>query len=163
MKNFSSFAAFATHLQVLAIEAKAIKHAVLEAAAEEVQETAKGMIGFYHQDPHWPALSPEYEAEKVRAGFEPDAPLLRTGEMRESIRYVVAVDGHSAVVGSDDQKMVWHEIGTSRMPPRPVMGPAGIHSAPRVALTASKMITAWLSGRGIKKPVIHKNTESVTR
>lgn len=156
MKTFNSFASFATHLQVLAIETKLVKHAVLEAGAEEVQDTAKGMIGFYHEDPHWEALSPEYEAAKVRAGFEPDAPLLRTGEMRESITYVIAIDGSAAVIGSDDQKMVWHELGTDRMPPRPVMGPAGIHGAPRVALTASKMITEWLSGRGVKKPVIHK-------
>jgi phage gpG-like protein len=163
MKTFRSFASFATHLQLLAIETKLVKHAVLEAAAEEVQETAKGMIGFYHSDPHWEALSPEYEAQKVRDGFEADAPLLRTGEMRESIKYVVTTDGHAAVIGSDDQKMVWHELGTSRMPPRPVMGPAGIHSAPRVALTASKMITEWLSGRGVKKPVVHKNTDGVTR
>jgi len=156
MKTFNSFASFATHLQVLAIETKLVKHAVLEAAAEEVQDTAKGMIGFYHDDPHWEALSPEYEAAKVRAGFEPDAPLLRTGEMRESIRYVVATDGSMAVVGSDDQKMVWHELGTDKMPPRPVMGPAGIHGAPRVAHIASSMVTSWLSGHGVKKPATLK-------
>lgn len=156
MKTFHSFAAFATHLQVLAIETRVVKHEVLEAAAEEVQETAKGMIGFYHDDPHWEALSPEYEAAKVAAGYEPDAPLLRTGAMRDSITYVVTTDGNSAVVGTDDQKMVWHELGTDKMPPRPVMGPAGVHSAPRIALIASKMITSWLSGRGAKKPVIHK-------
>lgn len=156
MKEFRSFGAFATHLAILAIETKVVKHAVLEEAAEEVQETAKGMIGFYHQDPHWEALADSTEAEKARLGFEPDAPLLRTGEMRESITTVVSLNGDFAVVGSDEQKMVWHELGTTKMPPRPVLGPAGRLSGPRIAHAASTMITSWLSGRGIKKPALRK-------
>jgi hypothetical protein len=157
MKEFKSFAAFATHLQLLAIEGKVVKRGIVEAGAQEVQDTARGMIGFYHEDPKWPELSPEYEAAKVRAGFEPDAPLLRTGEMRDSINHIISTDGNSATIGSDDQKLVWHELGTDRMPPRPVMGPAGVHSAPRVVHMAAASAAAWVAGTP-KKAVVPKKT-----
>jgi phage gpG-like protein len=144
---------------VLAIEGVVVKRGIVEAGAQEVQDTARGMIGFYHEDPHWPELSPDYEAAKVRDGFEPDAPLLRTGAMRDSITHSIGLDGNSAVIGSDDQKMVWHELGTDRMPPRPVMGPAGVHSATRVVDMAAKAAAAWVGGKPMKKPVVSKTSK----
>jgi phage gpG-like protein len=158
MKEFKSFATFATHLQLLAIEGKIVRRGIVEAGAQEVQDTARGMIGFYHDDPHWPELSPEYEAAKVKAGYEADAPLLRTGEMRDSITHSISLDGNSATIGTDDQKMVWHELGTDRMPPRPVMSPAGAHSAPRIVHMATKAAVAWVAGHPERKPVVPKKT-----
>jgi phage gpG-like protein len=51
-------------------------------------------------------------------------PLLRTGELRDSISHVV--DGRRAVVGSDDPVAIYQETGTSRIPPRPFLSTAAV-------------------------------------
>lgn len=147
MKEFRSFGAFAAHLERLAIAGPVVTHLMVEAGAEEIKETAQGEIGFYQTDiapyPDWAELSPEYEKAKVAAGFEPDAPLLRTGEMKKSIR--ASAEGNEAVVGSNDKVLEYHEFGTDKMPPRPVLGPAAHFSRPRIFSMMAKATFAWLS------------------
>lgn len=148
MKEFTTLAGFAKHLERLAAQSHAVGEHVVEAASEDIQETAIGMIGFYQQAigpyPAWAPLADSTEAHKARMGYEPDAPLLASGEMQRSIeRYI---RGLEAVVGTQDEKMIYHEFGTRAMPPRPVLGPAGMHSAPRIARMAGVTALAWLSG-----------------
>ena len=50
------------------------------------------------------------------------SPLLETGDLRDSIER--DVQQHVAYVGSNDNKALWHEFGTSRIPPRPFLGGA---------------------------------------
>ncbi|SDR37666.1 hypothetical protein SAMN05443245_5251 [Paraburkholderia fungorum] len=153
MREFRSFGAFAQHLEMLAVRGPEITHLMVEAGAEEIKETAQGEIGFYQHDiapfPDWAELSPEYEKSKVAAGFEPDAPLLRTGEMKKSIG--MSVEGHEAVVGSNDKVLEYHEFGTDKMPPRPVLGPAAHFSKPRIFSMMAKTTFAWLAGVRLRK------------
>lgn len=72
-------------------------------------------IGTYRYS--WPPLSAKTIARK-RTG---DSPLLETGALRDSYGATM-VDRETIEVGSDDPKAQWHEFGTSRMPPRPVLG-----------------------------------------
>lgn len=154
MKEFKGFGSFATHLKLMALEASEVTHHMADRAAEEIQKTAQGEIGFYQDQigPYaaWEQLADSTEAEKARLGFEPDAPLLRTGGMRKSINRTVI--GNDATVGSNDPTMIYHELGTTKMAPRAVLGPAAIHSKGRVKLIIGSTMFAWLSGRGWLRP-----------
>jgi phage gpG-like protein len=92
------------------------KHAVLDHGAKILQTEAKRVLGTY--DYGWPALKPSTIAGKSTG----DSPLLETGDLRDSIECDVQND--KAYVGSNDKKALFHEFGTSRIPPRPFFGGA---------------------------------------
>ena len=154
MKTFSSPKMFAAHLvKLAAISEEVLAHATKK-SAEEIRDTAQGMIGQYQDaiGPYakWEELADSTEAEKARLGFSLDAPLLRTGEMKKSIQETT--EGKKAVVGSKDKNMVYHELGTLHIPPRPVLGPAVMHSKERVGKFIGKTTVAWLCGVGWRQP-----------
>ncbi len=93
-------------------------------AMEAAAETAKGFIG--QEMPGWDPLAPPTIADKTRKGYPTPAPLLRTGELRESIgaEAEAVPGGVDGVVGSTSRHASFHEIGSSREPPRPFLGPA---------------------------------------
>lgn len=152
--EFRSPKAFAAHLVKLAAVGPAVVHHATELAAHEIEGTARGMIGHYQDAigpyPKWEELADSTEAEKARLGYEPDAPLLRSGEMQESIQHQAV--GGEAAIGSNDPKMVWHELGTESVPPRPVLGPSAMHSRERVEGMIAKTAFAWLCGAGWVRP-----------
>lgn len=110
------------------IEAK-IHAAVAESvahAAQKIAAEAKAMIG--HEQSNWPALADSTIKRKKAAGFATPAPLLRTGELRDSIKTHAA--GATAVVGSNHPDAVIQEHGNSRVPPRPFMAASAAKVAP---------------------------------
>jgi HK97 gp10 family phage protein len=124
--EFGSLGDLALHFAQLQVSALAELQKGLKKAATVVQNEAKASIGEYQDAvgpfPAWEPLSDATEREKAAKGYPVDAPLLRTGEMRDSI--VKEVSGLEAVIGSLDDKMLYHEFGTAHIPPRPVLGPA---------------------------------------
>lgn len=83
-------------------------------------------------------------AKEARGAEYPDAPLVDTGALRDSLRAEVA--GPLAAVGSDDPKMLFHELGTERgLPSRPVLQLAVIEAAEEnlviVRATARAIVT----------------------
>jgi HK97 gp10 family phage protein len=158
VKQYSSFGAFARHLEKLAVTAPEVTHLMVKAGTEEIKDVAQGEIGFYQTDiapyPDWAPLADSTEAEKARLGYEPDAPLLRTGDMRASIKS--EAEGNEAVVGSNDEKLKYHEFGTDKMPPRPVLGPAAHYSTPRILSRMATTTLYWLSGRGWRNQLRRK-------
>lgn len=117
---------------------------IIERACQIVQKRAKANIGKDHE--LWPALAESTIAEKSRSGYKTPAPLLRTGELRDSIEYVVR--GNEGCVGSDNPKAVWHELGTSRIPPRSFLVGAAIVSEDKIRRMATATVVAALSGHG---------------
>src|ERR1700694_4467499 len=113
-QSFGSLASFAGFLTGVVVKMEEQKHHALEEAAQILEHEAKSYPGEYQ--PGWPALQPETVGRKATG----DSPLLETGAMRASYEHTVGHD--EAVVGSNDDKAVWHEVGTSKMPPRPVLG-----------------------------------------
>lgn len=99
---------------------------VLEVAASQIMETARDEFGVYQKGIDefvaWAPLAESTKAERTRLGYTPDDPLLRSGALQASVVY--EVHGLDAVIGTPSQIGFWHEFGTSRMPPRPVFGPA---------------------------------------
>ncbi|MEI9744660.1 phage virion morphogenesis protein [Enterobacter ludwigii] len=102
----------------------------LEVVAKTIEEEAKEEIGVYQPAvgpfDAWAPLAESTKADRVRQGYSEDDPLLRSGELRDSISHRVM--GLAAVVGSTDDKAVWQEYGTDRIPPRPFIGPAYVKS-----------------------------------
>lgn len=107
-----SLLGFSSLVTGLVAEMEHAIHHALEEAGEMVEKEAKRVIGTY--DYNWVPLAPSTLAQKSA-----DTPLLETGEMRESIEHTI--QGHTAYVGSDNQKAVYHELGTSRIPARPFL------------------------------------------
>ena len=103
---------------LLAEQAEKLKQAKegLETAAQLIETESKAMIGHYQDG--WAALADSTERQKAAKGYPPNAPLLATGEMRDSITH--NVQDATAYIGTDDEKMIYHEFGTVHIPPRPV-------------------------------------------
>jgi phage gpG-like protein len=96
------------------------------AIVKEIEETAKEEIGVYQPAvgpfEAWAPLAASTKAERVRLGYTEDEPLLRSGQLRDSIESEVA--GLAAIVGTKSELGLWQEVGTDRIPPRPFIGPA---------------------------------------
>jgi hypothetical protein len=78
---------------------------------------AKRVIGTY--DYGWPQLAQATQDDRISKGYAENEPGLREGDMRDSIEHVS--NSHDATIGSNDQKLVWFEVGTVNQPPRPVL------------------------------------------
>lgn len=130
MKELNGFLGAALQFAALDVALHESMKNGLEEAARRIAETAKDEVGHYQPSVgpfnKWDDLADSTEADKARKGFPADAPLERTGGFRDSWQF--EVDGLEAVVGSKDEKAPWFEFGTTRMPPRPVLGPAVIHN-----------------------------------
>lgn len=120
-----SLAEFARKLETAALAVDAAETAVLSHAAKTVEAGAKDQIGHYAaaEGPFaaWAPLAESTLADKRRRGYAPpDNPLLRTGEMRDSIEHTVRAP--QAWVGSNSDIAVYQELGTATIPPRSFLG-----------------------------------------
>ena len=152
MRDFNSLAEFGAHLVTLQAAESLALHKGLDQVARLVEKTAKDEIGQYQPAigpfPEWAPLAASTEAEKARMGFPLDAPLLRTGEMRDSIQH--ETNGFEAIVGSTDDKMVYHEFGTDKIPPRPVIGPAAFSNQEKIQeILGTAVVSGFIGGNVI--------------
>lgn len=139
MKDFASFNEFGEFLQMVAVEIPEAQTHGMANASEIMQKEAKAEIGTYAQAAGpFPAMQPLSDA--TLSGFVhalgfyipgklesyPEDPLRRTGAMQDSIE--AAHDRNNAKVGSDDDIMLFQEMGTPGalypIPPRSVLGRA---------------------------------------
>lgn len=107
----------------LLLAAAQMRHSVEEALTEGVElieADAKSRIGVQQAD--WAPLKPQTEARKARGGYPANAPLMREGDLKNSI--FSDVNGFEAVIGSTDEAAPHQENGTSTIPPRPFIAPA---------------------------------------
>jgi phage gpG-like protein len=130
----------AAKLAQVAIDTDLACTIALTEAAEMVHEAAVALIG--HPNSAWAAL-----AESTLARKSADTPLLETGEMRASIEHVVR--GRSAFVGSNNDKAVWQEFGTARIPPRSFIGMAAIECEERIHKLTREAVGHAFAGHGV--------------
>ncbi len=72
----------------------------------------------------WPQLAQVTQDDRVSLGYTPNDPLVRSGELRESVKYKSG--WRWAEVGTNNKVMLYHELGSSdgRHPPqRAIFGP----------------------------------------
>lgn len=147
---------FAAHLVGMMARMKAEEHHILERAAQIVEKEAKAEIGHLQgQAGPFVAWAPLAESTiegwrghpgKAELGFSPPDydPLLRSGDMRDSIEHVVI--GDTAHVGSDSMVAVWQELGTVNVPPRSFLGGAAVRRHSEINRMAGRYIAMFLSG-----------------
>lgn len=132
--EFGSVTHFLVHLAEAQLAVHVASHRALDRAAAIIEKDAKQQIGTYQPDAGpfnaWPELADSTKQDRVSKGFSENDPLLRTGELRDSISR--EVHGHEAAIGSTSDVMVYQELGTDRIPPRPVLGPAAFKNKDRI-------------------------------
>ncbi|MBO0636475.1 hypothetical protein [Pantoea agglomerans] len=109
---------------------------------KEIEETAKEEIGVYQPAygpfDAWAPLAESTKVDRVRSGYTEDDPLLRSGELRDSIESEVV--GLAAIVGTKSEIGLWQEVGTVRIPPRPFIGPAYVRKIDPLMETIGRAI-----------------------
>lgn len=143
MKTFTPVG-FAAFLGTLRLEMDHANHSALEKAAQIVEKEAKRVLGTYDYD--WAPLKPATIARKEHG----DTPLLETGEMRDSIEHVS--DHREARIGSNNDKALWQELGTVKIPPRPFLAGALQHKADEVVDVIGREIVGVLVGEIVAGP-----------
>jgi hypothetical protein len=151
--TFNSFASFAAHLAGVASAQVATEEAALEQAAQLIETAAKDLITSGTGRPTWKGLATYTIADKYRKGFAIPYPLLRTGGMRDSISH--RVKWPEAAVGSDDDIMVYQELGTSHIPPRSVLASQAADKANDVANIVGRAVFIALTS---SEPTIRGTT-----
>lgn len=147
MKTFS-LAEFADHLLLTEIKTVIAMQLGLERVTSVIEADAKSRIGFYQgavgpfQD--WAPLAESTETEKARLGYPLDAPLLREGDLRDSIEHEVGA--LEAVVGSKSEIAAYQEFGTAAIPPRPFIGPAAYNNKDKILKIIGAATVAGLTG-----------------
>lgn len=139
--RFASAGDAAAYLRGRSVSQGAAAQAGLAAAVKMVEHDAKAVIGTYERG--WPPLKEATQAQRVRLGFTPNDPLLRAGELRDSISSEVE-PGHG-VVGSDSMIAVYQELGTSRgIPPRSFLLSTAILDEDKVAEMVTEALLVGL-------------------
>jgi hypothetical protein len=116
-------------------------HAALEIAARIVEAKAKAAIGTYKYG--WPQLAESTQEDRAHKGFPANEPLLRTGELRNSIEHNSSPT--EAHIGSNLDRAVWMELGTSRMPPRPFLAPSVFQNEALIKRAVRQVVGDYLA------------------
>lgn len=128
-REFTSLAGFAEFLAERSVVAAEEARLALGRGAKLIADRAKSKIG--HEQPDWPPLAESTLEEKARLGYGVPDPLLREGDLRDSIEF--QADGDQAAVGSDDPVAEYQELGTSTIPPRSFLASSAAEQSDRIA------------------------------
>jgi hypothetical protein len=123
----------------------------LEIGLDKVGTLAVTLAHHYpgEYQPGWAPLAESTLKDKADKGFPVPSPLLRTGEMAESYKKELELAELAVVVGSPEKKALWQEMGTSRIPPRPVVSLALANSLPYAADVFGEIAVGLLTGKRI--------------
>ena len=119
-------------------------HHTMKKVGELVEKEAKAAIGTYKFK--WPELAESTQEDRSRQGFPANEPLLRTGELRDSIGH--RAEGASVSIGSNNDKAVWQELGTARIPPRPFLQGAALEKKDEILNMIGEDYVKRLMGSG---------------
>lgn len=152
MKTLHSFGELARALERGTVAALVSSEIALRGAATLIQKDAQQRIGEYQGSvgpfQSWAELADFTKEDRLRLGYSENDPLLRSGELRESIE--VEAYPHVAVVGSKMKIAAYQEFGTDRIPPRPFLGPAAFSNKARIhRLIGRTTVAGLVSGHAI--------------
>lgn len=151
--EFTSFMEAAVHCGELALAVHEAEHSSLERATKFLQKKVKEKYGEYQPQAGefvaWAELAESTKQDRERQGYPEDEPLLRRGDVRDSIER--EVHDSEGFVGSDNDIAVWEELGTSKMPPRSTMGSAGVENAEAIVKIIGDDVVIALVGEQVFK------------
>ena len=150
-KKFDSFAEYARNLEKSLLQFSIAEKVILETVGVEVEKNAKSKFGEYQEGvgrfEKWPELAESTKEDRVKKGFSENDPLLRDGTLRDSVSHSVDLARKRVEVGSTSEVMVWQELGTDRIPPRPVIGPAMYEKKARIQALCGEVMFALLTNQ----------------
>lgn len=142
MTDFYTLAGFVAKLGAIEHDMNELGPALVRRACQMVCDAAKDSLG--SDDWGWVPLQPETIARKLNG----NTPLLETGELRDSIEWTA--HGLHGEVGSNLDRAVWMEFGTSRgVPPRPFLAGAAARREDDIHKLVGRSVQAVLAGKGL--------------
>lgn len=128
----------------------------LQEIGQLVAAQARAELGFYQPArgayPTWAPLAPSTLEQKARLGQtgrrSADDPLIATGAFLDDIFFQVHLPTASVAIGTTKDYILYTELGTSKMPPRPVFGPAVLASGEAIKRIAVGVAAFGLVGEG---------------
>jgi HK97 gp10 family phage protein len=115
---------FARNLAAMSGVTRLMEHEILELQCQAIEDEAKSYIGHYDHPGNWPQLAESTQQQRISLGFAANEPLLRTGDLRDSIQHTVS--GGVGYVFSNSPIARYQELGTEHIPPRPFLSTASI-------------------------------------
>jgi hypothetical protein len=151
MREFHSFLEAAVYCgELVLLQHEADKHS-LHKATELLQEHVREKFGEYQPEAgpfvEWAQLADSTKADRVYQGYAENEPLLRTGDLRESVETLVR--DNVGYVGSDSDIAVYQELGTIKMPPRSTFGSAAVETMDLIVEIVGKGAVAALVGKHV--------------
>ncbi len=151
--EFTSLAHLARHFGRVAEKQAAVDKAILTKSAIRIERRAKSKIGSYQDEQGsfeaWQELAESTKSDRRQHGYNEDDPLLRTGELRDSITH--SVGGKEAVVGSNSDIAMYQETGTPRIPPRSFLGGSAVQETPAILQDAGRIAFRPFQGKPVPK------------
>lgn len=161
-RHFESLESFALHLLEREVATAVAIHEGLERVLARIEKTARDEFGNYQPStgpfPEWAELADATKEDRLRQGYTENDPLLRSGELMESSSH--EVHGLEGVAGSTDPRMVYLEFGTSKMPPRPVWGPALVKNHKAIQMMLGAAVVEGLVGGDLIHEALGYNFET---
>ena len=149
MIRFTSMSGFVDHLARLPVLLHVAEKGGLAEAANLLRDEAQKSLGTYQDAagplPAWPQLASSTQVERTEKGYTPNDPLLRSGELRDSIKSEVTDDPMGRVY-TDSEHAADLEFGTVRIPPRPFMGGAMYRHGEEAAGKVGEAVAAAFAG-----------------
>lgn len=160
MKAFT-LDAFSKHLEKVITQYPKRELEALTFLGKSLEEEAKYKIGHLQEGAgpfvDWAELAESTIQDKIRKGYNFNSeynPLFRTGELRDSIHYVINVPQHKLILGSDSEIMVYQELGTAHIPPRSVLGLTMFKAKYEIEYVLTLFLKSWiLNERAIYKKI----------
>ncbi|NPU23934.1 hypothetical protein [Bradyrhizobium denitrificans] len=123
----------------------------LEIGLDKVGSLALSLAAEYpgHYQPGWAPLAESTLKDKTAKGFAVPSPLKRTGQMAASFAKELVPTELTVVIGSPEKVALWQEMGTSRIPPRPVAAKAMRNAIPYAADVFGEIAVALLMGKAL--------------
>lgn len=147
-QHFNSLGAFVAHLATVPAALATAQRNALDLIGAKIAADARAKIGTYQRATNgfvrWAPLAQSTEAEKRRLGYPTGAPLLRDGTLRASIQHEM-LSSTEVIVGSKSDIAAYQEFGTSRIPPRPFIGPAAMQNAKLIQQVLGAAVIEGLS------------------
>jgi phage gpG-like protein len=136
MMNFANLALAAAHFHGMSRDIEKTEHEIIRRACIAVWTEARRVLGT--EGYSWPALSVATLAHKTHAGT-----VKETGELLDSIEW--SSHGLEGSVGSNNDKAVIHELGTSKIPARTFLVGAALAMEGKIHKMAAKAVAAVIS------------------
>lgn len=138
MKEFDSFLGCAQELLAGEVRVMSEAYVMLDKIGNAIEKQAKRQITHLQEatgpfEAWAPLAESTIERKEEHSPYvlnDDGNPGLDTGEMRDSYQHTV--DGWTAHIGSDNDKAVWFELGTDKMPARSVLGMAAVNKADQI-------------------------------